>query len=132
MKTKLLAFCICVLLTAVALPAEGNEPTLEPTLQIGQVEGGLLGVAAEVKNTGNETITDIQWKIKLDGGFIFVGREYEDNITELGANETEIIALLPVFGFGPVEIIVSANAEGVDPATKRLNGFVYILFVQTN
>ena len=86
------------------------------------VKGG-FGVSAVIKNTGSSTITNIQWKIKLTGGLIFIGQLQSEIIGSLAAGASTTVKDL-VFGFGKPSIDVTAG-----DAKKTVTGTVFLFFV---
>jgi hypothetical protein len=86
------------------------------------VKGG-FGVSAVIKNTGSTTITNIQWKIKLTGGLIFIGRSQNDIIGSLAPGASTPVKDV-VFGFGKTTIDVTAGN-----AQKTVTGMVLLFLV---
>lgn len=98
-------------------------------LEIGTINGGLLKINAEIKNTGDSDLTDIHWNINLENGLILLGRKANGTLLLLSASGAEIVTDKPVFGVGKVQITVTADAPNVPPATKTVDGFVFLFFV---
>jgi PKD repeat protein len=98
-------------------------------LEIGEITGGFLKIDAEIINNKDSELTDVTWSIKLDGGFILLGRNYSDILASIPAEDTVTVTDFLVFGIGRVEITVRAEAEGASPAEKTVNGFVFLFFV---
>jgi len=104
---------------------EGNwsEPLIvhivAPQLNIGRITGGLLGVTAEINNIAS---------IVLEGGIILVGRSISENLGTIESGGTGIIFDIPVLGFGPVGITVTAGADSIEEVSKSAEGFVFIIF----
>jgi uncharacterized membrane protein len=86
------------------------------------VKGG-FGISAVIKNTGSSTITNIQWKIKLTGGLIFIGQLQSEIIGSLAAGASTTVKDL-VFGFGKPSIDVTAG-----DAQKTVTGTAFLFFV---
>jgi hypothetical protein len=98
-------------------------------IEIGDITGGFLKVDAEIKNTGETDATNVSWKISLQDGIILVGGEASGSIATLKAGNTETVTDSPVLGFGSVDIIVTASADGVEEVEKTAKGFVFVVFV---
>ncbi len=99
-----------------------------PQLNIGRIIGGLLGVTAEINNPGTGNATNVVASIVLEGGIILIGREISENIGTIEVGGTGAIFNIPVLGFGPVGITVTASADGVEEVSKSAEGFVFIIF----
>ncbi|MCK5261019.1 MAG: rhodanese-like domain-containing protein [Thermoplasmatales archaeon] len=113
---------------------EGNwsEPLIvhivAPQLNIGRITGGLLGVTAEINNTGTGNATNVVASIVLEGGIILVGQSISENLGTIEAGGTGVIFDIPVLGFGPVGITVTAGADSIEEVSKSAEGFVFIIF----
>ena len=59
----------------------------------------------------------------------FINKKASGTIATLEAEGTEIVSVSPILGIGPVEITVTASADGVKEVTKPANGFVFFVFV---
>ena len=106
-----------------------NYEFAELELEIGEIIGGLLGISAEIKNNGTSNATNVVSSIVLDGGIIFIGREISENIGTIEAGGIGAIFDVPVLGFGPVEITITARADGVEEVTRIGKGFVLLFYI---
>ncbi|MCK5112643.1 MAG: PKD domain-containing protein, partial [Thermoplasmatales archaeon] len=102
-------------------------PSVE--LEIGEIIGGLLGISVEIKNNGSSNATNVISSIILEGGIILIGREISENIGTIEAGSTGAIFDIPVLGFGPVEITITASADGVEEVTRTGRGFVLLFYI---
>ena len=114
--------------------SDWSEPIVvgitKPELEIGGVTGGLLKVDAEIKNVGDGDAKNVKWNVSVTGGILgFINKEASGTIATLEAEGTEIVSVSPIPGIGPVEITVTASADGVKEVTKPANGFVFFVFV---
>jgi len=98
-----------------------------PTLEIANITGGLFKVKTSIKNTGTETITNINWSIKLDGGIILLGKETTGTITGINAGGSVAISSKMILGFGATTITVTASSISKTQDAKVLLIFVKIL-----
>jgi len=98
-------------------------------LEIGEIKGGLFKITAEIKNTGEADVNDVNWNISLEGGLIILGRQANGTLPSISAGGVEIVTDRPVFGLGRVQITVTADAPNAPPATKTVDGFVFLIFV---
>jgi hypothetical protein len=92
-----------------------------PALTI-TIAGG-LGVSATIKNTGTETLTDIDWTINLDGSLIFIGKTKSGTIASLAAGEAVTVKDF-VIGLGKTNIAVTAGESDASAAGTVLLFFV--------
>jgi len=105
----------------------------QPELNIGEITGGLLSISIEIKNPEEVTINNVNWNITITGGiFGLINISSEGTIETLGTGSTEVVSVSPVVGLGPIEINVTASAEGVEEITKTAEGFVLFFFVIVN
>lgn len=103
----------------------GTIYAFEDILKIQTVSGGVFGVSAQIQNTGNISLTTIDWEISVVGGFFGrINRVGSGTIQELQANTSKIIRLIPVIGLGKVEIVVKATMPGMNTIKKVRQGFV--------
>jgi outer membrane protein assembly factor BamB len=88
-----------------------------------EISGG-LGINAIIRNTGEEDVTDLEYSIVLDGGFILLprGGVAAGTIDILAGDEVSIRAI--VLGLGRSEITVTAGC-----AEETASGLVILLFV---
>jgi PKD repeat protein len=102
---------------------------VEKTLVIGNISGGVLKITAELLNPSTVDVTDVNWSISLDGGIIVLGKQQSDQIAVVAAQDKEIITDRPVLGIGKVQITVTAEAPGLMPVSKTVDGVVLLFFV---
>jgi len=101
----------------------------EAALEIGEISGGLLRINAEINNIGDGEVNEVNWSITLDGNFVILGKDSSGIISSISVNGSETVTDRPVFGLGRVEITVTADAPGVTPVTKTVDGFIFLFFV---
>jgi hypothetical protein len=99
-----------------------NNP---PTIEIGNITGGLFKVNAVIKNTGGAAATNVQWSIKLTGGLIILGKESSGTIPTIAAGATADISSKLILGLGKTVMTVTA-----DTATKSQNATVLFVFIK--
>jgi len=98
-------------------------------LSIGSISGGLLSVSADLHNNGTAPLTNIQWSITLEGGFLLAGASDNGTIDTLDADSGLKISDRPVLGFGDVSITVTASADGIPEVQKTGSAFVFFFWV---
>ena len=103
------------------------------TLDISDIKGGIGGVTAVITNTGDITVENFAISLFVEGGIlgnidiskicsgcgdcgttIPVGESKAESTTESGF----------IFGFGPVDILVTASADNADLISEVTTGFV--------
>ena len=118
--------------------SDGNNqdsyPLLEPfgmTILQGSVKFGLLKQELSLKNIGNHTAFNIQWSIRIDGGFLLFGRESSGNVSKPLLRNKEIVVTsnLILFGLGSIRITIDVWADNVpkDSETRRGRLFLFLL-----
>jgi hypothetical protein len=95
--------------------------TIQYTVEV-TIKGG-MGVSVIIKNTGTSELTNLDWSIALDGGFLLKANQTSGSILQLPAGSSTT-KKLPVLGFGKTTITVIVNGS---PMTKQ--GFVFLFFV---
>ncbi|MFW6119868.1 MAG: hypothetical protein ACOC80_03075 [Petrotogales bacterium] len=129
-------FIFTILMAAVIPTTQTTEISnvLEPKpiqfveLEIGEICGGLLGITSILKNNGTTNATNVSYSIVLNGEIIFIGQNVSEKIGTLEPNGTAGMYDIPLIGFGPVEIKVTANANETDKVTKKAKGFVLLVY----
>jgi len=122
--------------TPYDLPCEyatDRYPLMEPygmtklTMNIGW---GLLKFSGGIKNIGNKTAFNVQWKITIDGGFILLGRESSGTIPKplLVGEETEVSSKL-VLGFGRITITIAVWADNAPLISESIPGTLFLIFL---
>ena len=115
---------------------EDRYPLMEP---YGMTElslnfrGGLFKYSGTIKNIGNNTAFNVQWKITIDGGLVILGKESSGTIPKplLVGEETKVSSNF-VLGFGKIMITVAAWADNAPLVSKSTPGFLFLFFIQIN
>ena len=128
--------------TPYDIPGDSNQdryPFMNPNgwipqpaeIEIGDISGGLGKVCAEIKSVGEVSIENVVWNISVKGGIL--GRINVTTggiIDEIEPGNSEIVCTDKfIFGLGKIEITVSAEADNADKVTKKVDGFVLLIFV---
>jgi hypothetical protein len=128
----LMLVCITI---GTSCTATQQSPTI---LDITVVKGGLGKVSATIKNIGDSNAENITMTISVQGGIlgrinitkICVGCGNCSNSLLPNATKTESTAEAGrIVGFGPVTIMVSAEASNAEKVNKTFSGFVLGIFV---
>ncbi len=96
--------------------------TTSSNLTIGGFKGG-IGFSAELKNNGDDPITNITWRIDMKG------KQRTGNITNLTPGEIIKISTGLILGFGKTTIVVTATYDDGVTSTKKGTAFLLIIFV---
>ena len=85
------------------------------------------GLKAHIKNIGDADITDVNWNIAIDDGWVLIGRYTEGQISIIPPENFYHIQSVMVIGYGNITITISAEcAEGYSDElvlNARLRGF---------
>lgn len=103
-----------------------------PELEIGDINGGIGKVSVDIQNIGVVDVENVEWKISVEGGFLRDISFETDNVI-VGLDPSDVITVRVdqfIHGFGRVEITVSAYNENLGEITKKVDGFVFFLFVR--
>ena len=142
-KTKIIIGYGLIMMLFIGLvgPMQANELNSETELEISAIEGGMGKVTLEIANIGEVIAEDISSSISVKGGLLNKIDIYHEcsgcsscgTTLDPGATKTESTSEVGIiFGFGPVEISVMADATNADQVTQTTNGFVFGLFVIVN
>ena len=107
----------------------GLHPRPLHVLEIGKITGKLFNVKTTVKNIGGVTISNINWKITLIGGFILFGKETIGSIAMLNPSEELTITSKIILGLGKIMIKITAIIPG-DTALQELNATVFLFLLR--
>lgn len=103
----------------------GNIYAFEDALKIQNISGGLLGVKAQIQNNDDISLSNIIWSISVDGGYLgLINRNRFSTIQELQAGHSKTIRLIPIFGIGTIEIVVTATIPYTNTMKKVKQGFI--------
>jgi len=102
-----------------------------PFIKVQQIYSGFFSINALVKNLGEVEATDVQWRISVEGGTIFTGRESTGIINNLLPGDEVTINSKSIIGFGKVSIIATAEIPE-NTGEKINNGFVYLFYIYVN
>ena len=104
----------------------GMDITLPvPKLEVGEINGG-IGVKTEIKNTGQNVATNITYRIMFNGGFLIrpISGYVEGEIERISEGDQVLVSTGVVLGFWITNIIVIAEASGIDPVSKSVPAFI--------
>jgi len=111
-----------------------TEP--QPAIEIGNITGGWIGilkggkVSAEIKNTGDTDALNVTAIMDVSGGFLgLINKTNALHWGDLSPGGKFDIPINQVFGFGPIEIVVTAKADGIEDINKTTEGFIFFSYV---
>lgn len=95
-------------------------------ITIEDISGGMGTVSATLHNIGNETINNVEWTIRVNGGlFNLIDVETTGNIASISAgDENDITITESLFGLGPVTIEINVQADNAYDQLSEVNGFI--------
>ena len=98
-------------------------------LAIGNIKGP-LGITAEIQNIGGYDATNVAWSITASGGlFRRLNVTGTGTIASLVAGASTGISVGIFFGFGKIDIVISAKAQNALEVTVKKYGFLLGPFV---
>jgi hypothetical protein len=98
-----------------------------PTLEIGNITGGLFRVHAVIKNTGLVDAMHVQWSITLTGG-AFIGKNASGILVDVPPGGERTVNSNFILGFGKTVITVKASHPD-SVATRDQNGTILLFFI---
>lgn len=98
-----------------------------PFVSIEKIRSGFGRVIAKIKNIGTIEASNVNWNISVQGGTLGLINVYTEQTidTILVGVEEKIKTSGLIFGFGEIDINVTASAPSANIATKTVNGFVF-------
>jgi hypothetical protein len=78
-------------------------------IDISEISGGLF-IKAEILNGHHINLTNVEWSISIEQGYIFYGREKTGVIEVIPCYDKAEIKSF-VFGFGTIKILIHAEAS---------------------
>lgn len=102
---------------------------LKPLLELGSITGGLFAITTEISSIGEIAATNINWEMTVDGNFVLSGASSSGTIATINVGSAATIEDSPVFGFGNIIITVTVDADGIEPMTKTVNGFLFFVYI---
>ena len=137
-KIKWITPILITFLLVSTIQVVGSQNNDTTTLEIADISGVIGGVTTDIKNTGSATAENFFITISVKGGLL----NRIDIIQECGgcgscgttitAGEIKSESTLEsgsIMGFGPITVVVTAEADNADLVTKEVNGFVLGPFV---
>ena len=106
---------------------EFYEATSQPILHIKDISGG-FGIESAIENTGDQNANSVSWSVSVKGGrFGFVNKSFTGDFELLEVGDNETIKTRSFFGFGRIDIIITANLPGEYPI-RRVEKDKWFLF----
>lgn len=139
MKKQIMSIFIITLLLTIGFAVAGKQSTLpivplsanETTLQIEIMNRDfdvsyhvfqMFGVHAVLHNRGLINATVVHWSITLQGGLILLGKKASGEVPIMFPDQSMIISIPFVIGFGKTTITVTANASNANTITTTKKG----------
>jgi hypothetical protein len=95
-----------------------------PRIEIGTIAGGFGSITAEIRNAGAGDATNVPWTITLDGGLVFLGKETTGTFLKIMPGFAPKAKTTFLFGFGTIDIHVTAGDVEKTATAKLLGPFV--------
>jgi hypothetical protein len=102
-----------------------------PNIELNNIKGGLFKVSAEIKNTGNVALSNVNWNITLNGGAIIGKKTSGVNLTIPTNSSVKIMSGL-IFGLGVTSIKVEAWISDSPSAITQRTGTIFLFIIKVN
>lgn len=103
---------------------------IDSTNLVIEYQAGLLQPKFLIKNLGSANAYDVETSAQVTGGILNrINASFSTSIPELSPDESLLLTVGPVFGFGPVTIKVLARALNAEEASTEKSGFVIFVFM---
>ena len=122
--------------TPYPIPIGDNEdkyPLMEPysdtELSI-DFKKGFLNFSGDIENTKDKTAFNVQYEIKVEGGFVLRGRNSHEIIpVPLLPGEKTTISPDKIFGFGRIIVTIEVWADNAPLVSLSKPGFLFLWFI---
>jgi parallel beta-helix repeat protein len=114
---------------------EDRYPLMEPfgmtELSLNFIRGGIFKISGDIKNIGNHTALNVQWNIRVEGGFVLLGTDSSGTIPKpiLAGEEGDITTGI-ILGFSPITITVAVWADNAPYISRTTPGLLLLFFIQ--
>ena len=126
MHNGIVLMLVFSLVSSSVLSTIGFESHQNDELKIGDITGGIGRIQAEIKNLGDNDVSNVEWQISISGGLLGkINGSNDGNIQSIKSGESEIITCKSGIGLGNIKIKLTVN--GLE---KTVNGFIVLFFVQ--
>ena len=90
-----------------------------------KIKGGLMKVRAVIKNIGTLEATNVSCDVSVLGGMLRMIKVFaNDTLDTLGVQQEKTVTANKIFGFGNIDVTVTATASYANIATKTARGLV--------
>ena len=100
-----------------------------PNIELKNLKGGLFKVSAEIHNTGDVAVSNVNWNITLQGG-AFIGKKTEGTNLTIPANSSVTIKSGFILGFGSTIIKAEAWVPTGPSVMIQGNGTIFFVFIK--
>jgi hypothetical protein len=104
--------------------SNGIYSNQDSNFEIRKISGGFGKIKIEIRNTGQEDLTDIEWEITITGGLFKNINSSNEGIISIKSGESKNISSNFLIGFGDIKIIIKAGNQ-----EKIVNGFLFLFLV---
>lgn len=103
---------------------------LDATTLVIDRQPGLLQPKFQIKNAGSAPAYDVEVSARITGGMLNrINASYTVTAAELSADDSLVLAVGPLFGFGPITMTIVARATNAEDVSTEVSGFLLILFL---
>jgi glucose/arabinose dehydrogenase len=106
-----------------------HTSTSSSQIQIEVIIGG-FGVSAAIRNSGDTNLTNINWTLSCDGGFILIGKKAQGTIPIIYQEKSQMVKIPFVLGLGKTSITATAQAAEGSSNTLIKEARVRFIFVE--
>ena len=93
-------------------------------LDFAKIKGGVMNIKAVLTNIGSVDATNVIWDVAVTGGiFKIINVHANGTIATLAVQQKTTVTAGTIFGFGKLNITITATAPYANIATKTVQGF---------
>ena len=90
----------------------------------------MFSFSVDIKNVGDKTALNVQWRIKVEGGLVLLGKNTYGVIPEpLSPGEEITITPGIILGFGKIIVTIEVWADNAPLVSVSKPGYLFLFFV---
>jgi len=102
---------------------------VKPSIEIGNIKGGILKIKVALKNVGKGEAINVKWNINLIGGFILRGYQTSGTINNIPPEGELNISSKRIFGIGRTDVVFTVEMPDGTIHKKTENGIVFLFLI---
>jgi hypothetical protein len=102
------------------------------SIVIQNVQGGLFKITAQIKNTGDDPVSNVNWNITLSGGAVIGAKSSGTYTSSIPVNGVATIQSSFILGLGATSIKINAWISDGPKAAAQKSGVILLFYIKLN